>query len=70
MSSPYSFYYLELHAREKADRAQKDAADYRLLKEIQASRSENNERLPVGFTWAYRIAFLFTFLLVIGTLTL
>ncbi len=70
MSTPYSFYYLELHAREKADRAQEDAAEHRLVREIQASWTEGQESIPTGFNWVYRLAFIFSFLLVVGALTL
>jgi len=70
MNTPYSFYYMELHARDKAERAQKEAADYRLVKEIRASESGGRETNPAGLNWVYRFAFLFSVVLVVGALTL
>jgi hypothetical protein len=70
MNTPYSFYYMELHAAEKMERAQEDAAEYRLVKEIRASESGGRETNPVGLNWVYRFAFLFSVVLVVGALTL
>jgi hypothetical protein len=70
MNTPYSFYYLELHAAEKMEQAQQEAAEYRLVQEIRASESEDQETSPAGLNWVFRFAFLVSVVLVMGALTL